>query len=63
MTRDRREVLRQRLARLDADTIGTLFVLPSAIPGRAFSEDHVRAFTRVCGNLGEAIAIAREALS
>lgn len=63
MSPDRRETLKYRLQRLDADTAGTLFPLPSALPGRAFSEEHVRAFTRVCGNLGEALAIAREALA
>lgn len=61
MTAKRKAELCGRIRALDADTIGALFPMPD-LPKALAKSEFGRAFTRVCRNLGEAIAIAREAL-
>lgn len=68
LTDERKEQLLDRLRVLDADTIGVLFPLPPLRSdwrgGRIrFTDEHVRAFSRISGHLGEVIAIAKEVLS
>ncbi len=62
MTPERREQLRDRVRRLNNEATITLFPLPDIPRDSHFSDEHRKAFTRIGGTLGEALAIAYECL-
>lgn len=61
MTNKRRAELLTRVSLLNNDVICTLFPMPDP-PKDKWGDGHDKAYTRICGHVGELIAIATEAL-